>query len=508
MNWFQGLRARILTIALLPFAGFLIMMGIFGYVESRLSSSMDILIGWRIPITKNIGEARTQLNTATRRLWRLTAAAEPQEMPDLERDIRSSFELFETSLNNLKNLNLVAKNKERLDSILAAWPSLRTRMQDLISQSKNTQQRTANIAELKKLGGEANQLLATFADIDQFVQDLNKKTGNEAKELVHDSRILSLSVFAVLVLIFFIIGFWMSNKLFNQLSHVSKEIADSSQQVSLASSELSNASQNISLASSDAAASLEETVASLEEISSQVQRNAESAAQAKQIAEMGQFQANDGEEKMTAMLTAIQKINEESQKAQDIINIIDEIAFQTNLLALNAAVEAARAGDHGKGFNVVAEAVRALAQRSSVAAKDIKGLIEASAERTHEGAKIARETSETLNEIVSSTTKVATLIQEIATASEQQSIGINQITSAVNQLDNSTQQNAASSEEAAATSEELNAQSITMSQIVHTLQELIHGKKTEQLRMMETTSSQNRSHKGTGVISPHHRKAA
>ncbi len=507
MNWFQGLRARILIIALLPFAGFLIMMGIFGHVESRLSSSMDILIGWRIPITKNIGEARTQLNTATRRMWRMVAAAEPQEMAELEHDIFSSFEQFEKNLNNLKNLNLVAKNKEHLDTILSSWPTLKLRMQDLISQSKNIQQRSANILELKKLGGEANQLLAIFADIDQLAQELNKKTGEDAKTLVYESRILSLSVFAILILIFLSSGLWMSNKLFNQLSNVSKEIADSSHQVSLASSELSNASQSISMASSDAAASLEETVASLEEISSQVQKNAESATQAKQIAEMGQFHANDGESKMTSMLSAIQKINEESQKAQDIINIIDEIAFQTNLLALNAAVEAARAGDHGKGFNVVAEAVRALAQRSSVAAKDIKGLIEASAERTLEGAKLARETSETLIEIVRSTSKVTTLIQEIAVASEQQSVGINQITSAVNQLDNSTQQNAANSEEAAATSEELNAQSLTMSQIVNTLQNLIHGHDLKQLSM-EINTAQHRSHQGTGVILPHQKRAA
>lgn len=507
MNWFQGLRARILTIALLPFAGFLIMMGIFGHVESRLSSSMNILIGWRIPITKNIGEARTQLNTATRRMWRMVAAADPQEMTELEHDVNSSFELFETSLNQLKNLNLVAKNKERLDRILVAWPPLKLRMQDLLVQSKNINQRPANIIELKKLGGEANQLLTTFADIDQSAQELNKKTGEEAKTLVYESRILSLTVFAILILIFLMIGLWMSNKLFYQLSHVSKEISDSSHQVSLASSELSNASQSISMASSDAAASLEETVASLEEISSQVQKNAESAAQAKQIAEMGQFHANDGEVKMTAMLSAIHKINEESQKAQDIINIIDEIAFQTNLLALNAAVEAARAGDHGKGFNVVAEAVRALAQRSSVAAKDIKGLIEASAERTLEGAKLARETSETLNEIVRSTAKVTTLIQEIAVASEQQSVGINQITSAVNQLDNSTQQNAANSEEAAATSEELNAQSLTMSQIVNTLQDLIHGHSKE-AQTREKNSDTPPFHQGTGVISPHHKRAA
>ena len=123
----------------------------------------------------------------------------------------------------------------------------------------------------------------------------------------------------------------MSNKTFYQLSHVSKKFPDSNHQVSLASSELSNASQSISMASSDAAASLE-TVASQKRSVAKSKKNAESAAQAKQIAEMGQFHTNDGEVKMTAMLSAIHKINEESTKAQDIINIIDEIAFQTNLL--------------------------------------------------------------------------------------------------------------------------------------------------------------------------------
>lgn len=148
-------------------------------------------------------------------------------------------------------------------------------------------------------------------------------------------------------------------------------------------------------------------------------------------------------------------ISQDSKKIEEIIHVIDDIAFQTNLLALNAAVEAARAGEQGKGFAVVAEAVRALAQRSASAAKEINGLIKESVERTEQGSSIADNSGQVLTRIVSSVNKVVTLNKEIAQASNEQSQGISQISKAMNQLDQASQSNAASSEEIAATAGEI-----------------------------------------------------
>jgi uncharacterized phage infection (PIP) family protein YhgE len=160
------------------------------------------------------------------------------------------------------------------------------------------------------------------------------------------------------------------------------------------------------------------------------------------------------------------RIEESSRKISDIITVIDEIARQTNLLALNAAVEAARAGEAGRGFAVVASEVRSLAQRSSQAAKDIKDLITNSNDQVKDGVDLVNKAGQSLNEIVASIKKVATIVGDIANASTEQSTGLEQINKALSQMDEVTQQNSALVEENAATAKTLQQQAKSMDQRV------------------------------------------
>jgi methyl-accepting chemotaxis protein len=217
-------------------------------------------------------------------------------------------------------------------------------------------------------------------------------------------------------------------------------------------------------------------VASLEELSSMVQMNSDNAKQAASLSLTSREAAEKGQKEMSILIDSMSKISQSSKKIEEIIHVIDDIAFQTNLLALNAAVEAARAGEQGKGFAVVAEAVRSLAQRSASAAKDITHLIKESVNQVSDGGRLAQNSGEVLNNIVTSVKKVSDLNNEIATASSEQTAGIQQISKAMNQLDHSSQSNAASAEKVADASAEINGLAQTSLKLTLELNKVIYGK--------------------------------
>jgi methyl-accepting chemotaxis protein len=214
------------------------------------------------------------------------------------------------------------------------------------------------------------------------------------------------------------------------------------------------------------ASSLEETIVNIEKLSSQVNQNSDNAKQATFLANEATRVATQGGQSVDEIINMMSKLNGSSKKIEEITSVIDSIAFQTNILALNAAVEAARAGEQGRGFAVVASEVRNLAQRSAVAAKEIKHLINESVSQASAGAAQVQAAGKTMTEIVTSVQKVNEIIDAIAHATSEQSSGIQQVNLAINQIDEVTQQNSALVEEAAAAAESLAEQSLNLSDAV------------------------------------------
>ncbi len=259
------------------------------------------------------------------------------------------------------------------------------------------------------------------------------------------------------------------------LRRVVGALETSAAEVAAATAQVATSSQQLAEGASEQAASLEETSASLEEITSMTRRNADNAESAKTLANQTRQAADTGTGDVQAMTGAMDAIKVSSDNIAKIIKTIDEIAFQTNILALNAAVEAARAGEAGLGFAVVAEEVRALAQRSAQAARETAEKIEDSIEKSRQGVTISAKVSGSLHEILDGARKVDELIAEIAASSKEQSQGIGQISTAVAQMDKVTQNTAATAEESAGAAQELNAQADHLRDAVSELEQLVGG---------------------------------
>jgi methyl-accepting chemotaxis protein len=204
------------------------------------------------------------------------------------------------------------------------------------------------------------------------------------------------------------------------------------------------------------AASLEQSTAALSELTSSVKKAAKSANEAAQVVASTRKDVDQSKSVVNSAVEAMAAIEGSSGQISQIIGVIDEIAFQTNLLALNAGVEAARAGDAGRGFAVVAAEVRALAQRSAAAAKDIKALISLSGTQVEAGVKMVRQTDATLQSVIGRVAEIDRLVEGMAHAAADQATGLSQVEAAVSQMDQVTQQNAAMVEQASAATHSLN----------------------------------------------------
>jgi methyl-accepting chemotaxis protein len=283
---------------------------------------------------------------------------------------------------------------------------------------------------------------------------------------------------AISVGLFSVVGAFVLSVSFRLVREVNQSVeivTRSSQCVRHAGSSLNQTSSLLANITTENAAALEETAATTESVARLIKDNSERSFKARTLADESLQNARSGFQDVEQMQSAMQSIVASSKRAEEIIQMIDEIAFQTNLLALNAAIEAARAGEHGKGFAVVAEAVRSLAQRSSAASKEITTIIRSNSNSTRIGARLAEEMSLHLKSIVAVTESATRLMSDISEASKEQSLAMAQVVLALTQIDQATQKAATTSMETSDSSSDLVEQSGQLDAAVLRLMRVVQG---------------------------------
>ena len=477
------------TIAQRISAGFAVLLlltaalGGFAYLRiSHVQQSSDSVTRHTLPTITVLGQIRSYVkeNYGNTLRHALTATTNEQQFKDIEAAMKQVSADTTVSYTTLESLISSAEDRDFYNRILSAREPYSKARAELLKKSRTT---SAEEMELL-LTRDLRPLYIAYISSIENATDYNAKLSMAAAEEVNSSVATAKKFILVGVLIAVVLGiltaYWIGRRISRTLSTIARELADGSSEVAAAAGQVSTSSQTLASGASEQAASLEETSASLEEISSMTKRNADAAAQAKGLANQTRAAAETGAGDVNDMNLAMDAIKASSGNIAKIIKTIDEIAFQTNILALNAAVEAARAGEAGAGFAVVAEEVRALAQRSATAAKETAVKIEDAITKSDHGATISAKVASSLSEIVDKARKVDGLIGEIAQASQEQSQGISQVLTATTQMDQVTQTNAAAAEEGAAAAEELNAQAQMMDSAVLNLKQLVGGQATLQ----------------------------
>ncbi|MEN0059129.1 MAG: methyl-accepting chemotaxis protein [Bdellovibrio sp.] len=478
--WLKGIRAKLLMSAILPILAVGFMTYISFSISHNLGDRLDFAYQTTIPNLDAFGGKMESRMTMGYRIWAVLGSREDQEYRVATlKGLDNAFEEFQKEMVKYEATPSLPEETEfykPFKEVSRDYIALNAKIIEELK--KNTPEADARVV-LWTRGGiwqqQGSIARTAFGKITDFYAERSIQLNAEQKAQRAQAELWSGVIGGGACVLLMVVLLSIAHRLAKSVGNISEKINEAGSQVTAAIEQLSAAGQSLSHSSTQAAASLEETVASLEEMTSMVSLNSDNAKQASSLSVASRESAERGQNEIQSLVSSMNDISQSSRKIEEIINVIDDIAFQTNLLALNAAVEAARAGEQGKGFAVVADAVRALAQRSAEAAKDITQLIKDSVDKIDRGTHIADKSGTVMSEIVNSVKKVSDLAEEIATSSNEQKTGIQQISKAMNDLDASSQSNAASSEEIASTAEEISSQSMQMQKMMEDLTIVVNG---------------------------------
>ena len=481
---------------------------VVGIVQMQSASKeTDALVNVKVRNERLIGEWTKVIEVNAARTAAAWKVSDPEHQKQFEKEMSVSSARATEIQNDIGKSQLSAEEQALYQDVLSTRKAY-TEVRKNVFKAKN-----AGDLELGKRLYEGDMAvkrdiyLAALKKLEVLEAKLLNESAAQIRSRYESGRLLLISLGVVAILLGIACAYWITRSITRpitravevaeavsagdltshivvesrdetgQLMHALKNMNDKlvsivgqvrvgTESISTASSEIAAGNLDLSSRTEEQASSLEETASSMEELTSTVKLNADNARSANQLAIDASQIASKGGVVVSEVVSTMGSINDSSRKIVDIISVIDAIAFQTNILALNAAVEAARAGEQGRGFAVVASEVRNLAQRSSAAAKEIKGLIDDSVQKVEAGSQLVDKAGRTMDEIVQSISHVTQIMNQITDASDEQRAGIEQVNRAIGQMDQVTQQNAALVEEAAAAAESMQEQAAKLADVV------------------------------------------
>jgi methyl-accepting chemotaxis protein len=478
MEWFNDLKISHKLLCMIVISLFFVsVVGIIGITENiKTGQDLNRIYKDCLSPISDISKIVINSNANNAALLSMLTSSSASEKSFFNNQIQASRNENSELLDSYKATNLTDEEKDILDKsnvYRKKYVSARNKIMKMAlsgDNAKGLQQYHSKLVYIyKPYGNSLNELLSIKS--------------KQAKEISATAQKNAQQGYLILIItILAAFGFQISlslliSKLINDpISRAVAELKDGASQVNSASEKLSEASQSLASGASEQAAAIQETSATIEETASMVQQNNENTKQASILAKNTKKETTESNQATKEMMGTMHDLENSSNEISKIIKAIDDIAFQTNILSLNAAVEAARAGDAGKGFSVVAEEVRTLAQRSARAAEDTTSIIDNNIKLSKKGFEMAKDVDTSLNQIDEDVRKVHELLEEISAATNEQAQGVDQINKAISQMEQVLQTNANSAEESASASQELSGQANSVKDIVETLRIMVEGK--------------------------------
>jgi methyl-accepting chemotaxis protein len=479
-KWTRGLRLRLLGLPVFPVIA-VVALFVLGLLSLQaVQKQSDLLAKRYIPqklhtsdIKYRVPDVIGLMNRAV--LFKADAATREKAIA-LAREQMQKAREAQTELKSTDQSPEFKALAEEFYKTLDDFENQVTGLFDLVEAGTDAaQEKAVKLLQSKELNDIRNQIIDAIVKLNGMVDQDMKLAAATSDEIGKKSIQLMIFLTALTLVLSFVIVVWTASRLAKRLTNIQVLISSGADSVRSAGHGLSQSSSQLSDGASSAAAAIEECVASSDQMLESVRHTSKSSKIAAGVAVESNLAAEQGSVQILQLIENIKKLSISSEKIQGITAVIDEISFQTNLLALNAAVEAARAGDHGRGFSVVAEAVRNLASRSSTNAKEINILLRESSELVGSGMKLADGSGDALKKIVEYSHKVSGIVTEISSLSSEQSTGLEQINQALQSIDRTVQMNASSSGQVAEAAGQLQGQSDVLASQAGSFYSLLEG---------------------------------